>query len=191
MYIIESERLGFRLWKDEDRAPFAKMNADPQVMKYFPSVLTKEQSDQFVDRITKHFQHCGFGLWAVETKDARDFIGFIGFYTATFEAAFTPCVEIGWRLSNRFWNKGYASEGASRCLHYGFDVLDLDEIYSFTSTLNKASIRVMQKIQLREHDHFDHPNIACGNPLRPHILYKTDKEEFQRMSVKKAAGGYE
>jgi ribosomal-protein-alanine N-acetyltransferase len=186
-YEFESDRLGFRLWKDEDYEPFAKMNANPVVMKYFPRTLTKEQSDQFIGRIMNHFKEHGYGLWAVEIKDTGEFIGYLGFYTATFEAEFTPCVEIGWRLDNKFWNKGYATEGAKRCLDYGFKSLGFQEVFSFTSLLNKPSVNVMKKIGLKEHRTFLHPALCEGHPLREHVLYKIDKETYLR---KEPATGY-
>jgi ribosomal-protein-alanine N-acetyltransferase len=175
-YQFESDRLGFRLWSNQDSVPFSKMNADSKVMKYFPQVLNKEESDKFIERIMTHFKDYGYGLWAVDIKETHEFIGFIGFYTATFESNFTPCVEIGWRLDSKFWNKGYATEGAIKCLDYGFNILGLNDIYSFTSIINKPSINVMKKIGLKEQGTFFHPNISEGNPLRPHVLYKIDKK---------------
>jgi len=180
-YQFESERLGFRLWTAEDRIPFSRMNANKNVMQYFPDVLHPEESDKFVTKIMNHFDEHGYGLWAVELKAARTFIGFIGFYTATFTANFTPCVEIGWRLDEAFWNSGYATEGAKQCLDYGFMVLGLDEVYSFTSQLNVPSIRVMKKIGLKMHGSFCHPAIEKDSPLRPHALYKIDKQAYNSL----------
>ncbi len=177
-YVITTDRLGLRLWQEEDRIPFARMNAKPSVMKYFPRILSKDESDDFVDRIIRHFAEKGFGLWAVEHRETHDFMGFIGFYTATFEADFTPCIEIGWRLDDAFWHKGYATEGALACLKYGFDALGLKDIYSFTSELNKPSIRVMEKIGMRRSGTFHHPALDRNNPLRPHVLYKIDKNTY-------------
>ncbi|MBH1939743.1 GNAT family N-acetyltransferase [Mobilitalea sibirica] len=177
-YEFESDRLGFRLWCDEDKVPFARMNADSKVMQYFPNIQNKEESDKFIERIMDHFKEHGYGLWAVEIKETQEFIGFIGFYTATFESEFTPCVEIGWRLDHRFWNKGYATEGAINCLDYGFSILGLNDIYSFTSRINRPSINVMKKIGLIEQSTFLHPNISKDSPLRPHVLYKIDKNTY-------------
>jgi ribosomal-protein-alanine N-acetyltransferase len=179
-YEFESDRLGFRFWNDEDSVPFSRMNANNKVMQYFPSVLNKEQSDKFIERIMDHFKDYGYGLWAVDIKETHDFIGFIGFYTAKFESCFTPCVEIGWRLDEKFWNKGYATEGAIKCLDYGFNILGLNDIFSFTSKINKPSINVMKKIGLIEQDTFLHPNISEDNPLRPHVLYKIDKKTYDK-----------
>lgn len=155
-YQFETERLGFRQWKEEDKIPFAKMNANTKVIKYFPNILSREQSDEFVDKITNHFIEHGYGLWAVEIKITQEFIGFIGFYNVTFESYFTPCVEIGWRLDNKYWNKGYATEGAKACLKYGFNIIGLNDIYSFTSQLNEPSINVMKKIGLIDRKNICH-----------------------------------
>lgn len=180
-YVFETERLGFRRWNEEDKIPFAEINANRKVMKYFSNVLSRKQSDEFVDKIRDHFNEQGYGLWAVDIKGTRKFIGFIGFYTATFESHFTPCVEIGWRLDNKYWNKGYATDGAKACLEYGFNNLEMDVIYSFTSQLNKPSINVMKKINLEEVETFNHPRIEKGDPLRLHVLYKIDKARYRKI----------
>ncbi|MDF2613956.1 MAG: family acetyltransferase [Clostridia bacterium] len=182
-YQFETLRLRFRQWEEEDKIPFARMNANIKVMEYFPSMLTSEQSDELITRISNHFKDHGYGLWAVELKETNEFIGFIGFLNATFESSFTPCIEIGWRIDDKFWNKGYATEGASACLEYGFNTLKMKEIYSFTSQLNKRSINVMKKIGLEEKGVFYHPRIEEGNPLRLHVLYKIDKKKFDKVYV--------
>lgn len=178
-YQFETERLGFRQWKEEDRIPFAKMNENTEVMKYFPNALTRKQSDEFIDKITNHFNEYGYGLWAVEIKSTKEFIGFIGFHNATFESYFTPCVEIGWRLDNKYWNKGYATEGAKACLKYGFNILGFKDIYSFTSQLNKPSIKVMNKIGLKKQGKFYHPKVDKNNVLRLHVLFKIDNQLYE------------
>lgn len=177
-YEFESKRLGFRFWKPEDREPFSVMNANKLVMKYFPNTLNRNESDAFVERISNHFKNFGYGLWAVEIKSTNDFIGFIGFYTATFKSEFTPCIEIGWRLDQKFWNNGYATEGAKRCLEYGFKTLGFCRVYSFTSQINSQSINVMNKIGLSESRRFQHPNIDSNDPLCPHVLYTIDREGY-------------
>lgn len=179
-YIFESERLGFRLWEEKDKIPFADMNANKEVMKYFLSILSKEQSDKLIDKINTNFNKTGYGLWVVEIKETEEFIGFIGFLEATFQSEFTPCVEIGWRLDDKYWNSGYATEGAKTCLEYGFDSLGLNEVYSFTSVVNEPSINVMKKIGLSEQRTFNHPNIEEGHILRPHVLYRIDKEGYSK-----------
>ena len=148
------------------------MNADPYVMKYFPYLMTKEQTMVMIERIKTHFEKNGFGLYAVDELATGQFIGFIGFSTATFESDFTPCTEIGWRLRKEAWNKGFATEGALACLEYGVPKFGLKDIYSFTAVLNKPSERVMQKIGMTKIGEFAHPRVSESSPLRPHVLYK-------------------
>jgi ribosomal-protein-alanine N-acetyltransferase len=163
-----------RAWHDEDRPPFAAMNADPQVMEYYPALLTAAESDALVDRIERCFKDRGFGLWAVEVLGGARFAGYIGLWVPSFEAAFTPCVEIGWRLAPPVWGKGYASEGARASLTFAFDTLGLDEVVSMTTVANRRSRAVMERIGMTRDpaDDFDHPNLAPGHPLRPHVLYR-------------------
>lgn len=150
------------------------MNADPVVMEYYPSVLTRSESDAFVQRIEDHFDAEGFGLWAVEVTGTGAFAGYVGLWSATFDAHFTPAVEIGWRLRREVWGHGYATEAARVALDDGFHRVGLDEIVSFTSAINPRSRRVMAKLGMR-HDpagDFDHPLVAAPSPLRPHVLFR-------------------
>lgn len=171
---METERLILREWKESDVLPFARMNQDPEVMRYFPKRLNSEESEALVQRINKHIADRGFGLWAVQVKDGADFIGFIGFNYTDFPAEFTPCIEIGWRLDKSFWGKGYATEGAKACLA-SVSRWGLDEIYSFTSEINTPSERVMRKIGMKKAGCFDHPKIDLDNRLCRHILYYWDR----------------
>ena len=173
-YVFESERLGFRRWKEEDKVPFAFMNGSSKVMNYFPYKLTREQSDAMMVRIEEHFQSHGYGLWAVDIKETGQFIGFIGFSHPGFEADFTPCIEIGWRLDEKYWKKGYAQEGAKACLKYGNEVLGIHEVYSFTSLWNEPSYKVMERIGMTKVGEFDHPKLDEDDPLRPHVLYRIE-----------------
>jgi len=170
---LRTERLKLRRWQERDRAPFAALNADPVVMEFFPTLLTRAESDAFVDRIEAAFEERGWGLWAVETPDGT-FAGYVGLWPAVFEADFTPAVEIGWRLAASCWGNGYAPEAACAALTFGFDELGLDEILSFTSVLNLKSQRVMQKIGMTTDpaEDFDHPNLLEGDRLRRHVLYR-------------------
>jgi RimJ/RimL family protein N-acetyltransferase len=150
------------------------MNADPQVMRYFPSTLTTEETDALLERVGLHFERHGFGLWAVEDKATGEFAGSIGLAVPSFEADFTPCVEIGWRLSTQFWNRGLATEGAASVLRFAFEILRFEEVVSFTTATNLPSRRVMEKLGMI-HDRsadFDHPRIPDGHPLRRHVLYR-------------------
>jgi len=177
--IFESERLNFRLWKEADQGPFAKMNADADVMLYFPNTLSKVSSDAFIDRMIEFHKNYGYGLYAVELKATGEFIGFIGFALPSFEADFMPCIEIGWRLSKEFWHHGYATEGALACLTYGFDQLGFNEVVSFTSKINVPSIAVMERIGLTYVKDFQHPKIEEGHRLRTHVLYKLTKASWR------------
>jgi RimJ/RimL family protein N-acetyltransferase len=175
---LETERLVLRQWRDDDREPFARMNADSRVMEYFPSALTREESDALVDRIELHWRTHGFGLYAVDHKVAArnecHFIGFIGLARPSFEIDFTPCIEIGWRLDTSAWGHGFATEGARAAADCAIGPQGLDEIVSFTSVGNARSRRVMEKIGMTHdaRDDFDHPRIPEGHPLRRHVLYR-------------------
>jgi ribosomal-protein-alanine N-acetyltransferase len=172
--MLETERLILRRWKDSDREPFARMSADASVMQFFPGVLTREESDAFIERNEDHFENHGFGLFATELKDGGDFIGFIGLHVATFQAHFTPCVEIGWRLASQYWNQGLATEGAREVIRFAFERLHLDRLVSFTAPENVASRRLMEKLGMTHNpaDDFDHPRLPEGHPLRRQVLYQ-------------------
>lgn len=172
--MIATPRLLLRHWKPEDRAPFAALNADANVMRFFPSLLTGEDTDGMLERNAAHFAKYGFGVWAVELSITGEFAGFIGLNVPEFNAPFTPCVEIGWRLAAQHWNKGLATEGAIAVLRLGFESLGLEEIVSFTTVDNLPSRRVMEKIGMTRdpQDDFDHPRIAEGHKLRRHVLYR-------------------
>src|SRR5688572_30821533 len=117
---IQTERLLLRRWLAADREPFAAMNVDTQVRKHFPAVLTRAESDASVARIMAHFEERGYGFWAVEIPGVAPFAGMVGLAVATFEAPFTPCVQIGWRLAVPYWGRGYATEAARAALAFGF-----------------------------------------------------------------------
>jgi RimJ/RimL family protein N-acetyltransferase len=154
--------------------PFAALNADPKVMEHFPAVLSREESDMLAGRIEAHFTQHGFGLWAVEIPAVTPFAGYIGFSVPSFEARFTPCVEIGWRLAVQHWGRGFATEGARAVMGMGFQTLALREIVSFTTPGNFRSRRVMERIGMNYDpaDDFDHPALPAGHPLRRHVLYR-------------------
>jgi RimJ/RimL family protein N-acetyltransferase len=182
---IETERLRLRQWTEEDRAPFAAMNADPRVMEHFPKLLTREESDAHVDRIEASFQDRGFGLWVLELKQSPGFLGFVGLGVPRFAAPFMPCVEIGWRLTFSAWGHGYATEAARACLETAFDVIGLTEVLSFTATSNVRSQKVMQRIGMH-HDpagDFDHPVLPSGHPLQRHVLYRASQQSERGASA--------
>lgn len=177
-YFFTSERLGFRNFMDSDLIPFHKMNSDPEVMKYFPSVLVKEQTRSLMDRINDHITEHGFGFFAIDLLSEKNFIGFIGLKRTNFIADFTPCVEIGWRLDKNYWNQGLATEGASKCLDFAFNESDLNDIYSFTALVNFPSERIMQKIGMNKISEFNHPLLENSHPLNPHCLYHLTKKDY-------------
>jgi RimJ/RimL family protein N-acetyltransferase len=165
---LRTDRLLLRRWRESDRAPFAALSADPVVMEHFPARLTREQSDAFVDRIEAHFDEHGYGLWAVELEGA--FLGFTGLVWQTYEAAFTPALEVGWRLARSAWGHGYATEAATAALARG--VQEVDSVVSTTALTNLRSQRVMQRLGMRRELEFDHPRVPQGHPVRPHVLYR-------------------
>jgi RimJ/RimL family protein N-acetyltransferase len=180
---LRSERLRLRGWLDRDRAPYAALNADPEVMRHFPATLTPRQSDEMVDRMQAGLTERGFGLWAVERLDTSEFIGFVGVAVPTWHAdEITPCVEIGWRLARQHWGNGFAPEAAREVLAFSFERVELprDEIVSFTTELNLKSQRVMQKIGLRRDiaRDFDHP-MTPGWAGARHVVYAIDRPAWE------------
>jgi RimJ/RimL family protein N-acetyltransferase len=178
--VLRTERVVLRPWQQSDRAPFAELNADPEVMQYFRATLTNEQSDALVDRITAAFdRQRGWGLWALEERSTGRFLGFTGLAAVAFTAPFTPATEIGWRLRRDAWGHGYATEAAGAALAFAFaaDGLELRELVSFTAEINVRSRAVMQRVGMRYDptDDFDHPALPGGHPLRRHVLYRVKR----------------
>lgn len=178
--MLTTPRLRLRLWRDEDLEPFAALNADPRVRQFFPSIQTHQESAQSVQIIRNHFEQRGFGLWAVDVTGGAPFIGFIGLAVPSFEAPFTPCVELGYRLAFEHWGRGYATEGSRAALAFGFSTVGLSEIVAMAAAGNERSRRVMERLGMRRNaaDDFDHPNIAAGHPLRRHVLYRLTSGEW-------------
>ncbi|MGB5595396.1 MAG: GNAT family N-acetyltransferase [Crocosphaera sp.] len=172
MLEILTPRLKLREWKEEDKEFFFHINSDPKVMEFMPKLLSKEESDDFVERIKTKFKEDGYSFFAVELISDQTFIGLIGLSIPKFQSFFTPCVEIGWRLAYNYWGKGYATEGAKECINYGFKDLKLSEIVSFTVPKNVRSRKVMEGIGMKFIDEFDHPLLPEGHPLKKHVLYK-------------------
>lgn len=172
--ILKTGRLILRRWCDSDREPFSRMNADPRVMEFMPALLSRPESDVLVDRIEQHFHDHGFGLFAAELREDNSFIGFVGVAVPHFHAHFTPCVEIGWRLSGDYWGRRLATEGAREVVRYAFNDLKLNALVSFTVPANLRSRRVMEKLGMTHDpaDDFDHPNLPEAHPLSRHVLYR-------------------
>ena len=180
MTIIEPEtdRLLLRQWRDSDKEPFSALNADPRVMEYFPSILSKTESDSVADRCKSLIADRGWGFWAVELKESKRFIGFVGLHVPSDDLPFSPCVEIGWRLGYEHWGKGYATEAALTSLYVGFQLLMLDEIVSFTAVSNLKSQAVMKRIGMAMTETFEHPALPKESPLRQHCLYRLTGKQY-------------
>ena len=174
---LVTERLVLRRWREEDREPFAAMNADLEVMLWYPAPLSRAESDAFVDRVEACFAEHGWGLWAVEADG--HFIGYTGLWPVTPPVPSAGSVEVGWRLARSAWGHGYATEAARAAVRYGFETLNLDEIVSFTAVPNTRSQAVMRRLGMR-HDparDFDHPRVPPGHPIRPHVFYALGRRD--------------
>ncbi len=183
--MIRTARLVLRPWREEDRAPFAALNADPAVRRWFPSTLSRAESDASFDRLQAHVAEHGFGFWAAEVPGEAPFVGFVGLQHVGFEAPFTPAVEIGWRLARAFWGRGLATEAARASLAHAFGPLGLDEVVAFTVPGNAPSRRVMTRIGML-HDEtgdFDHPAVAAGHPMRRCLLYRIGRRAIASAST--------
>jgi RimJ/RimL family protein N-acetyltransferase len=169
---LETERLRLLAWQDRHIAPFAALNADPEVMRYFASAVDEASTRAGVEIWRAQFAERGWSNWAVELKDTGEFIGFVGLSIPRRQLPCSPCVEVGWRLARRFWGRGYATEGARASLDVAFNRLALREVVSFTSLVNMPSRAVMERIGMRNTGRdFDHPAVPEGSPLRRHCLY--------------------
>ena len=175
-YLLTTPRLGLRRWQPADLDPFAAMNADQAVREYFPNLMTREETAASIKRLEAHFDQHGYGFYAMDELATRKFVGFTGLKYLdgldNFDAWFTPCVEIGWRLRRETWGRGYAPEAAQACLTYAWEVLKLDKVYAYTAEHNAKSRRVMEKIGMTFSGHFDHPQLEAGHPLQRHALYE-------------------
>jgi RimJ/RimL family protein N-acetyltransferase len=170
--MLMTQRLVLRQWQTEDFGPFAKMNADPQVMEHFPSVLTEEQSNAFALRLQSAIAERGWGYWAVEEKHGGSFIGFVGLNIPAVTLPFSPCVDVGWRLAREYWGRGFATEAAMAAMQFGFETLHLPEIVSFTAVGNTRSQLVMERLGMqRQDEEFDHPAVPVGHAVRRHCWY--------------------
>lgn len=178
--IIETARLIFRTWKNEDAKAYYQINQDPKVFELLQGPLTMEQVNDFIPAVNNHQDKYGYTLWAVELRETGELMGFIGLNYTNWESHFTPAVEVGWRLGSEYWGKGYATEGAKAALDYGFKKCGLKEIVSFTVPANVRSIRVMERIGLKRDvkSDFFHPKLPADHPLSLHVLYRATKQEY-------------
>jgi RimJ/RimL family protein N-acetyltransferase len=176
---FDTGRLRLRQWCAADREPFAALNADPKVMEFFPALLSRAESDAMADRCQALIAERGWGFWAVEQVTTSEFIGFVGLHTPSPELPFSPCVEVGWRLAEKHWGKGFATEAARGALHVGFERLGLLEIVSFAAVGNLRSRAVMERLGMLEtKETFEHPTIPVGHVLRKHCLYQLSRGQW-------------
>lgn len=173
-YPIElfTPRLQLRQWRPSDLEPFVAMNADPEVMRYYPATWTKEQSHAFAQQVMRLIDERGWGFWAVEARASGHFIGFVGLHIPSHHLPFSPCVEIGWRLAQSYWGLGYATEAAQSAIAFGFEQLALPELVAFTALTNQPSRALMERLCMRLDCEFDHPQVAVESSLRRHVLYR-------------------
>ena len=170
--MIRTPRLILRPWRTSDLPLFAEQNADPEVMMYLNGVLSRQQSDAYVERAQAHLAEVGFCKWAVEAPGVASFIGAVGLTRVKFEATFTPALEVAWRLHRHFWGHGYATEAAQASIEDGFKRVGLKEIVSMTALGNSASQRVMLRLGMNRSIEFDHPLLTAANPLQRHVLFR-------------------
>ncbi|WP_201555869.1 GNAT family N-acetyltransferase [Psychrobacter sp. 72-O-c] len=182
---LETESLYLRQWQPSDFAIFADMNADPEVMRYFPKLLSATVSDIIANKCQQLIKDKGWGFWAVSLKDGSEksdaFIGFVGLNETHADLHFAPCVEIAWRLRKEFWGQGYATEAANASLKFAFEELALDEVVSFTAVINKRSQSVMERLGMTNtQDNFYHPALKPDHVLAEHVLYKINQQEWRK-----------
>ena len=177
---INTQRLRLRQWRESDREPFAALNADPQVMRYFPGVQSREASDRSIGVWRAEIVERGWSNWAVEILESGSFIGFAGLTVPKRTLPFTPCVEVGYRLAKEHWGQGYATEAAKAAVETGFTRLSLQEIVSFTALVNRRSRAVMERIgMVNSNEDFDHPALPEGSELRRHCLYRLTRQRWE------------
>ncbi|HEV8689584.1 MAG TPA: GNAT family N-acetyltransferase [Ideonella sp.] len=177
---LDTPRLRLRLWRNADREPFAALNQDPRVMEHFPALIPRERSDASIDAFMTGFAERGWSNWAVERRDSGEFIGFTGLTIPARQFAFSPCIEVGWRLAHAHWGRGFASEAARAALEAGFERIGLAEIVSMTALTNLRSQAVMRRIGLVDAQfHFEHPGVPEGHPVRPHCLYRLTAAQWR------------
>ena len=175
--IVETARVRLRGWHETDRAPFAAMNADPQIMRHLGPPQSRTESDASIDRQIALMAAGEPAFWAAERVADGAFLGFIGVKPISFATPFAPGYEIGWRLAHEHWGKGYASEGARAALDHAFAAYKLDVIYAITVPANLPSQAVMWRIGMTRvaGGDFDHPLLEAGDPLRRHILFRIER----------------
>jgi RimJ/RimL family protein N-acetyltransferase len=191
MTVLSTARLELRHWEDGDLAAFAALNADPEVMQFMARSLSRAESDAFAAAAAAALLGRGWGLWAVDLRAGREFLGCVGLSVPTFAAHFTPCLEVLWRLKRTAWGRGYASEAAGAALAFAFGELAAPEVVAFTVPANLRSRRVMERLGM-QHDvagDFAHPRLAPGHALRPHVLYRLSAAAWRQRATAAVTNG--
>ena len=179
---LQSERLLLRQWKAEDLAPFAELNADARVMEYFPSTLSHAESAERAAHYQARIEENGWGFWVAERIEDQAFIGLVGLNRVD-DLPIGDCVEVGWRLGQAFWGKGYATEAARLCLQFAFDVLVLDEVVAITTVNNHRSQAVMERLGMTDSgQNFEHPRVDAASGLKEHVLYRIQRARFLELN---------
>lgn len=182
-YLFESERLGFRNWKTEDLEDFAEINGDPEVMEHFPAPLTRKETADFIVRLRKHFDDRGYTYFATEIKGTGELIGFIGLAFQDYDSKFTPATDIGWRLKKSSWGKGYATEGAKKCLEFVFLESKLESVISTLTRKNVKSEKIMQKLGMHKLGEYKHPKLKEYPEIEDCVCYGIDKEDWLKQDI--------
>lgn len=182
---LRTKRLRLRPWRNDDLDALAAMNADPDVMRYFPKCLNRDGSAEMMARNTQHMQRHGFAWWALEVPGVSSFAGGVSLLMPGFDAHFTPAFEIGWRLPKAFWGKGYATEAARAVLDFAFYHIGLSEVVSYTTVDNEQSRKVMTRLGMtnRSADNFGHPLLPFNHPFKHHVLYRLTRTDRQNMTA--------
>ena len=180
IFSLETSRLIMRQWQSPDYVEFARMNADPDVMRYFPSLLSRQESDALTDKLAKHIEENGWGFWVTETKADRKFIGLVGLNPVD-DLPVPSCIEVGWRLDKPFWGNGFATEAATAALHFSFSMLTQDRVAAFTAIANSNSRNVMSRLGMVDtHRNFMHPRVPEHSGLQEHVHYEINRERFEK-----------
>lgn len=171
-YLFKTARLGFRKWREDDLPAMAAINADIDVMRYFPGVQGEPATASFIQRMQEQFALRGYTYFAVDLLETTNFTGFIGLSYQDFRSPWTPFTDIGWRLGKKYWGMGLATEGAKKVIEFGFSNTDLDSIFSVAPSVNQPSINVMQKIGMQKVGEFAHPKLVDFPELENCVVYK-------------------
>lgn len=186
IYRLETARIVLRQWRSDDYAKFARMNADPDVMRYFPSLLSREESDTLTKKFDDLIAKKGWGIWVAERKSDNSFIGLVGL-NQTDDLPIANCMEIGWRLAKPFWGNGYATEAAAASLYFAFSILKQERVAAFTAVSNAQSQKVMSRLGMKNrHENFLHPRVSRSTGLKEHVYYEISREKFLHSFSKEA-----